>query len=141
MSEQITRSIHWSFWLIGVVAFIWNGLGVVNYFVQMDPDALAGYRESERAIITGRPAWATAGFALAVVGGALGSLLLLPRRSLALYLFLASLLGVLVAVLHSLGSGVEFGLGESIGIILMPIAVSVSLIWYALRARDQGWLL
>ena len=51
MNNKTVTSFHWSFWLIGVVALIWNVLGVVNFFMQMDPDVLAAYRASERAIV------------------------------------------------------------------------------------------
>jgi len=115
-------------------------MGVVNYFAQMNPDMLAAYRESERAIIEGRPAWATGAFAIAVFGGALGSLLLLLRKSAAYYLFIGSLLGVIVTMFHTLGAGIEFGLGEILGVILMPLVVAAFLIWYSKQAEARGWI-
>ncbi|MDX1486620.1 MAG: hypothetical protein R3268_00360, partial [Acidiferrobacterales bacterium] len=94
-----SASIHWSFWLIGAIALIWNILGIINFFVQMNPDMLIAYRESERAVIEGRPAWATAAFAMAVFSGALGCFLLLVKRFVAFYLFIVSLLGVIVTMI------------------------------------------
>ncbi len=114
-------------------------MSVVNFFVQMNPDVVAAFRESERAIIEGRPAWATAGFAIAVFGGALGCVLLLLRKSAAVYLFVASLFGVVVTMVHALGSGIEFSLGEILGIILMPLAVAAFLVWYSKWAERKGW--
>ncbi len=140
MSDENAGGVHWSFWAIGAVALIWNVMGVINFFVQMNPDVLAAYRESERAIIEGRPAWATGGFAVAVFGGAFGSLLLLLKKSAAYYVFIASLLGVMVTMAHALGGGINFGLGEILGIILMPLAVAAFLIWYANRAQARGWI-
>jgi hypothetical protein len=140
MSDAIVTKIHWSFWAIGAFALVWNGLGAANYFAQMSPDILATYRESERAIVEGRPAWATAGFALAVFGGVLGSMLLLLRKSLALKVFVGSLLGVIVSIVHTLGSGINFGPGEIAGIILMPLVVASFLIWYARHAANKGWI-
>ncbi len=140
MNDKTNGGVHWSFWVIGAVALIWNVMGAINFFMQMDPDMLAAYRESERAIIEGRPAWATAGFAIAVFGGALGCLLLLLRKSVAFYLFIASLLGVIVATTHTLGVGTDFGLGEILGIILMPLIVAAFLIWYSKRAENKGWI-
>jgi hypothetical protein len=131
MNERTAQAVHWSFWLIGAIALLWNVMGVVNFFMQMNPDALAAYRESERMIIEGRPIWATAAFALAVFGGAIGSLLLLLKNSLAFNVFVASLLGVVVTMIHTLGSGIEFGIGELLGIILMPVAVAIFLVWYS----------
>ncbi|KPK49423.1 MAG: hypothetical protein AMS22_13705 [Thiotrichales bacterium SG8_50] len=140
MNEQTVGSVHWSFWVIGAVALIWNVMGVINFFVQMNPDVLAAYRESERAIVEGRPAWATGGFAIAVFGGALGCLLLLFRKSVAYYLFIASLFGVIVTMTHALGAGIDFGFGEILGIILTPLLVAAFLIWYSKQAESKGWI-
>jgi hypothetical protein len=140
MNDTTDGRVHWSFWMIGAVALIWNVMGVINFFMQMNPDVLAAYRESERAIVEGRPAWATGGFAIAVFGGALGCLLLLLRKSAAYYWFIASLLGVIVTMTHALGLGIEFSTGEILGIILMPLLVAAFLIWYSKRAESKGWV-
>ena len=139
MNDEAVRRVHWSFWLIGVVTFVWNVGGVINFLVQMNPEMLDAFRESERAIIEGRPAWATAAFAIAVFGGALGCLLLLFKKSVATYAFIASLLGVIVTMIHTLGVDIEFGLGEILGIILMPLVLAVFLIWYSTYAEGNGW--
>ena len=140
MNDENVGGIHWSFWVIGAVALIWNVMGVINFFVQMNPDMLAAYRESERAIIEGRPAWATGAFAIAVFGGTLGCLLLLLRKSAAYYLFIASLLGVVVTMVHTLGVGIDFSLGEILGIILIPLVVAAFLIWYSKLSQSKGWV-
>jgi len=115
-------------------------MGGINFFVQMNTDARAAYPEAARAIIDGRPVWATGGFAIAVFGGALGCRLLLLRKSVAYYLFIGSLLGVIVTMIHTLGIGIDFGLGEILGIILMPLVVAVLLIWYSKQAESKGWI-
>jgi hypothetical protein len=140
MNNKTVGGVHWSFWAIGAVALIWNVMGVINFFVQMNPDALSAYRESERAIIEGRPAWATGGFAIAVFSGVLGCLLLLLRKPAAFYLFIASLLGVIVTMTHTLSIGIDFGLREILGIILMPLVVAAFLIWYSKHAESKGWI-
>ena len=140
MNDENVVGVHWSFWAIGAVGLIWNVLGAINFVVQMNPDSLAAYREVEQALIVGRPAWATVAFALAVFGGALGCLMLLLKKSAAFYLFIASLLGVIVTMIHTLGVDVDFGLGEILGIILMPLLVAAFLIWYSRRARSKRWI-
>ncbi len=140
MNDEKVGGVRWSFWAIGAVALIWNVMGVINFFVQMNPDVLAAYRESERAIVEGRPAWATGAFAIAVFGGAIGCLLLLLRKSSAYYLFIVSLVGMIVTMTHTLGVGIDFGLGEILGIILMPLVVAAFLIWYSKRAQSKGWI-
>jgi hypothetical protein len=143
MNEKTVGGVHWSFWAIGAVALIWNVMGVMNFFMQMNADALASFPESHRAIIEGRPAWATGGFAIAVFGGALGCLLLLFRKSAATYSFIASLLGVIVAMTHTLGiagSTINFSPFEILMMILMPLVVAAFLIWYSKQAENKGWI-
>jgi len=143
MNEKTVGGVHWSFWIIGGIALIWNVMGVMNYLVQMNADSLAAYREVERAIIEGRPAWATGAFAIAVFSGALGSLLLLLRKSAAYYLFIASLLGVIVTMIHTLGvvgSTINFGPFEILLIVLMPLVVAAILTWYSKHAESKGWI-
>ena len=103
MKDKTVCGVHWSFWAIGTVALIWNVMGIMNFFMQMKAGMLAEMPESQRAIIESRPAWATGAFAIAVFGGALGCLLLLLRKSAAFYLFIASLLGVIVQLIPYLG--------------------------------------
>ena len=140
MNDKSVGGVHWSFWGISIIALIWNVLGSINFFLQMNPEMVAAYRESERAIIEGRPLWATVGFAVGVLGGSLGCLLLLLRRSVAFHVFIASLIGVIVTMIHTLSQGIDFGFGEILGIILMPLAVAVFLLWYSRLASGKGWL-
>ena len=134
MNDKTVGGVHWSFWAIGAVALIWNVMGVINFFAQMNADALAGMPESYRAIIEGRPAWATGAFAIAVFGGALGCLLLLLRKSAAYYLFIASLLGTIVQMPSYLGmTRATIGVGAS-------LLVAAFLIWYSKQAESKGWI-
>ena len=57
VSGKDTGGVHRSFWLIGAVALVWNAMGVVNIFMQMNPDVLATYPESHRAIVASRSGW------------------------------------------------------------------------------------
>jgi hypothetical protein len=143
MKDETDGGVHWSFWVIGAVALIWNVMGGINFIVQMNADMVASMPETHRAIIEGRPAWATGAFALAVFGGALGCLVLLLSKSAAYYLFVASLLGVIVTIIHTLGiagSTIDFGPFEILMMILMPLVVAVFLIWYSKQAETKGWI-
>lgn len=118
-------------------------MGAINFFVQVNADALAAYRPSERAIIEGRPLWTTGGFAIAVFGGALGGLLLLLRKPAAYYLFIASLLGVMVTTTHTIdvaNSTIDFSASEILLMVLMPLGVAAFLIWYSRQAKSKGWI-
>ena len=139
MNEQVASGVHWSFWLIGAVALLWNVAGAANYLVQvMNPEAIDSYREAERALIDGRPAWATGAFAIAVFGGSIGCLLLLLRKSAALYVFIASLLGVMVTMIHAV-----VVVGWTLGTLMPPLTslvVAAVLVWYAKHAEGRSWI-
>ena len=140
MNDETSRGVHWSFWAVAVVGLVWNAMGAMNFVMQMDADRLSTYPESHRALIENRPIWATGGFAVAVFGGVLGCLLLLFKKSIAYHVFIASLLGVIVAMIHTFGSPIEFSAFEVVLTILMPVVVAAFLIWYAKRARTRGWI-
>jgi hypothetical protein len=142
MNDKIASRVHWSFWAIGAIALIYNIAGVINYIGQMNADNVAAMPETYRAIIEGRPPWATGGFAIAVFGGALGGLLLLLRKSVATYVFMASLLGAIVTMIHTLGAAagsdmgpVEFLIGN-----LVQLVVTAFFIWYARQAQRKAWI-
>ena len=143
MNEGAKPSVHWSFWLISVVALVWNAMGGMNFVMQMNAEMVASFPETHQAIINGRPFWATGGFAVSVFGGALGGALLLLRKSWASYLFLASLIGTVVTTIHTARIGLSatsFSLMEWVVMALMPVIVAAFLVWYARAAQSRAWI-
>jgi len=143
MDEGAKPSVHWSFWLISVVALVWNAMGGMNFVMQMNAEMVASFPETHQAIINGRPLWATAGFAVSVFGGALGGALLLLRKSWASYLFLASLIGTVVTTVHTARIGTSitsFSLMEWVVMAAMPVIVAALLVWYGRFAQAKGWI-
>lgn len=143
MNDKTVGRVHWSFWAIGAFALIWNVLGGVNFFAQMNADVVAAMPATARAIIESRPGWATAGFVIAVFGGALGCLLLMLKMSAATNFFIASFLGVVVTMIHTVDvarSTIDFTPFEIVVMILMPVVAAAFLIWYAKRAESKGWI-
>ena len=138
MNEESVIGIHWSFWAIGAAGLIFNFLGCMNFVSQMNAEMAASMPDVYRTIIDSRPAWGTAAFAVAVFGGALGCLLLLLRKSVAVHVFVVSLIGAVVAQLPFIGMAgfpVEAWLGW-----LSQLAVGAFLIWYSKRSKGRGWI-
>jgi hypothetical protein len=133
-----------SFMVIAALALIWNLLGVMAYVMQvtMSETALQALPENERLLFESIPIWATSAFAIAVNGGALGSLLLLFRKVWALPVLAISLLGVIVQMYHS------FFIAKSMdvygpGSMIMPgmiIIISIYLVWYSWSTKTKGWI-
>ena len=125
---------HFSFWIIAVAGLVWNLLGCLNYIAQTNPDTVAQMSEVYQVIIAGRPAWATAAFAIGVFGGAVGCILLLLRKRVALPVLVISLLGVIVTSVFTL---TIVGVSPS---TVLSLLVSGALLWYASISRRCDWL-
>jgi len=144
MSEASIDRPPRSFIWISILALLWNLAGLMAYLgqVMMTPDALAALPDAQRAFYANVPAWATSAFAIATSAGVIGSVLLLLRRSLALPLFVISLLGVLAQNYHAFFIADAYAvLGpSSIYVPVAVIVIVVALIVYAQSARTRGWL-
>ena len=144
MSNETVGNVHWSFWLICILALLWNVGGAINYYMQMNMEFVASLPDTHRAIIEGRPAWATAGFAIGVFGGILGCLLLLFKISISFYVFIVSLIGIIVTMIHTVNvasSKIDFNLVEIVVMILLPVIVAAILIWYTKLAMNKNWVI
>jgi hypothetical protein len=144
MTEQSTNKVPRSFWVIGVVALVWNLLGLMAYLMQvtMDEATLAAMPAAERAVYESMPTWAVSAFAIAVNAGVLACLFLLLRKTWAVPLFVVSLVAVLVQDAGALfvAGGLE-GMGAASAILpLLVLLIGAYLIVYSRSAKQKGWL-
>jgi len=125
---------HFSFWIFAAVGLLWNLMGCLNYIMLANADVVGQMPELYQAIIAARPAWATAAFAIAVFGGAVGCILLLLRRRVAAAAFVVSLIAIAG---HSVFTLRVAGVTPS---LVLFVLVGVALLWYTSIARRSGWL-
>ena len=138
-----TKPATW-FWVVSGIALLWNLLGVAAYLsqVSMSPEAVQALPEQQRAIIESTPSWATGAFAIAVWGGALGSILLLLRKSFATWALLVSFAGIVVQMVHAffMSNSIEvYGPGGMV-MPIMVLLIGAYLIWFARQSSSKGWL-
>ncbi len=131
------------YWIISIIALIWNILGVLTYLGQAytTDEALAALPEADQNFYNHMPAWVTAAFAIAVFGGALGCIGLLLKKKWAYFLLIISLVGVLAQATYN------FFLQDYITLsglrILMPIliiVVALFLVWFSKTSITKGWI-
>lgn len=132
------------FWIVSILALLWNLMGVAAFVMQvnMSPEALAALPDAQRALYETQPTWVMVMFAIAVFGGALGSLMLVLKKKLARPLLLMSLLGVLGQMSHMFLLSDTFQvMGQAA--MVMPIVVIViaaALVWFARVSARRGWI-
>lgn len=132
------------FWVIGVLALIWNALGVIAYLGQklMTDEMKVMIPADQLEIIEKTPAWATAAFAVAVWFGLLGCIVLLMQKKIATTLFIISIIGVLTQLVYNLflTNAIEVFGNQSLLQPLITVSVSIYLIWHAKKCAGEGIL-
>jgi hypothetical protein len=115
------------FWASAVIALVWNGLGCVNFVQQLSPAGLATLPPEYLVLIENRPGWAIVAFALSVLGGLIGAILMLLRRRTAVIAFGVSLVGAI----GSLVPAFQFGstsvvIGTALSVVLAGLFMWIS---------------
>ena len=133
------------FWIIGVVALVWNGMGVNAYLQQaFKTEASTAELNAEQiALIEGMPAWYTALFAIAVFAGVIGAITLLMRKKMAATLFIVSFIAATINQVYWLFGTDATDVFSEMQPYLMPILVIVFatfLVWYSKDQKKKGVL-
>ncbi len=133
------------FWIIGVVALIWNGMGVNAYLQQAFKTETysADLSADQIVLIDGLPAWMTALFAIAVFAGVIGAIALLMRKKIAALLLCISFATATIQQLYWLFGTDAADVFIDKNVYLMPILVIVVaafLAWYSHDQKKKGIL-
>ena len=132
------------FKVVAVLALLWNLLGCLAFFsdLRISPEDLAKLPEAQQALYAARPGWAVAATALAVFGGALGSIGLLLRKKWAFPVFVLSLIGILVQDfgLFVLADGASLAGPVAVVMQAVVLAVGIALILLSRKGIARGWL-
>lgn len=127
------------YWVISVIALLWNLMGVGAYLGHafITDEMIAELPVEQQAeFLYEHPAWYTAIFALAVFCGALGGLALLIRKKWAYVLFIVSFLCATVQQVY-LMMEIE---GISKIMPIMIIVVCAFLVWFSKTSISKGWI-
>ena len=139
MSEEHETNIERTprhLWLIGVVALLWSAMGAMDYVMTQTRNEayMSNFTPEQLAFFYGFPAWVDATWAIAVWGGVLGAILLLVRRRHAVWVFLASLIAIVVTTFHNyvLSNGLDVvGDAFSLGFTAVIFLIALVLFFYA----------
>lgn len=126
--------------VIASILLVWNLIGCAMYLLQvtMDLDELAKTDPVTADAFASMPSWAWAGYAMAVWFGAGAALALLMARRLAVTLFTASLVGVILQFGWTfLGYGLIAKKGpDTLAFPLIIFAITLASLYYA-RAKEK----
>lgn len=126
------------FWIVSVIALLWNAMGVDQYLGQAYKTERwrSAMTEAQLEMVASLPTWLTAAFAIAVFAAILASLGLLLRKKWAYYLFVISLIAVIIQMGYVLAQGHFDGIAMTISIIVF----SIFLVWFSKKSISKDWI-
>ena len=135
----------WHLWLIGIIGCLWSSIGVISFMLtQMNAEAvMSRFPPQQREYFESFPLWAVAFWAIGVIGGVIGCLLLLLKNRLAFHVLLASVIGAIVSNLGGLfllGGMEVMGGTSALGFTVFPIIFAAFLAYYARAMSKKGVL-
>lgn len=136
----------WHYWLVSVVAVLWNGFGAYDYVMsKVQGDAYfrqAGMTDVQIAFMHAYPVWMTAVWAIGVWGAVAGAILLLARSRFGLYAYAASLAAFLMSLAYAYLLSDEAKVMGQQGSIMNVVILAGCLffVWYAWVMTKRGVL-
>ena len=139
-----TSKTPWHLWVVGVVSLLWNSGGAASY-TMTELGMLEGMAlpPEQLEYFSGFPAWAVAFWALGVWGCFFGSVALLFRSRLAVWLFGVSIVGLVGVTIFERAVAVVPASLQTQGQNLFALAIwviTIGLFFYAVRMKRAGVL-
>jgi hypothetical protein len=129
---------------VTIIALIWNLIGCLAFLsdVLMTPETIAQLTAAQQELYASRTLWSTAATAVAVWGGAAGSLGLILRKSWAMPFLIASLIGLIVQDFGLFVLTNAAKLAGPVAFVLqgLVLLVAVGLVILARKAAARGWV-
>lgn len=136
----------WHLWLVGVVAVLFNSIGVFDFVMSMAQGAAymksAGMTDAQIDHYRQMPPWMTLDWAVGVFGAFAGSVLILLRNRLAWPVLAVSLAAFLLSVAYTyvFTDGGKI-MGQQMAVTSAVIAALLAFfIWYAWSMTKRGVL-
>jgi hypothetical protein len=144
-SGDAPRRVPVHLWVVAVLALLWSLMGAFDYLAtQLKLDFyMSAFSEEQLEYFYGIPAWAVAGWAFGVWGSLVGSIGLLVRRGWSVWAFAASLAGLIVSSVYSLGlsNGLELMSTGEVVFTVVIWAVTIFLLVYSKAQANRDVLI
>jgi hypothetical protein len=112
-------------WIVGILSILWNAVGAFDYVATQSrlESYMSQFTPEQLEYFYAFPAWMDSAWAVGVWGSVLGSIFLLLRKSWAVWLFGASILGLAVSTVYN------FILSDGMAVMGSGAAIFTSVIW------------
>lgn len=136
-----TTKAPWHLWAVGIVTLLWNSVGIYSYMMtRLGKLESLGMSAEHIAFFESFPAWANALWAMGVWGAFVGSILLLLRSRWAVTSLIVATIGLIGTTIYQrlvIELPEEY---DSIGLAVAIWVITLFMLWYASRMKQQGVL-
>lgn len=143
MTTDVSQKPPVWFWVVGVIALLWNLFGLFNFYISTfdQVSILETLNQEQRELFEAMPLWATIAFGVATVTGTLASLGLLVRKRLAKPLFVVSLVAMVAQFINWLFiQNAPEVFPNSYTMPAAVVIVGLLLIFFSNKAIQKGWI-
>ncbi len=141
MTEIEQRKAPWHLWAVGILAILWNLMGVYDYLMTETRNEayLSNFSPEMLDYVNSFPAWAVATWAISVWGSLIASVLLLLRKKIARDLFLLVLFTMAITFLYNyvLSNGLEV-MGDAFSLAFTGLIIVVAILLYVYARRQAA---
>jgi len=130
----------WHLWVAGVISLLWNSVGAMDFVMTQTRNEtyMRSFTPAQLEFYYGFPLWVVAAWGIAVWGAVLGSLALLLRKRLAVHLFLASLICMVLTDIHSFVLSDGLKIMGGVGTLIFSAVIFVIGVLLLAYARSMG---
>ncbi len=148
MTESLsnnTPKAPWHFWVISIVGFLWSLMGAMDYVMTQtrNEEYMSGFTPEQLEFFYSFPVWVVASWAIAIWGEVVGTILLILRKSAAVWFLMASIIAMFITFIHNyiLSNGLEV-IGGTFELVFTSviIIVAIGLYLYANTSNKKGFL-
>lgn len=132
------------FLIVTILLICWNLIGVLSFYTHImminDPSILND--PALEILYTQYPTWTTIIFALASISGIVAAILLAMKRRIAKFIFVISLIAVIMQMTHNLfmTDSIEYLGAQAAKMPTLVVIVGIFSVWLSSFADRKKWL-
>lgn len=144
MDSEKIKIPKW-FWVISIFFLLWNIMGVLSFYGHtfISSETFAELPANERELYAEYPLWTTIVFAIAVLGGIIGSIGLVFKKKWSKTAFIISLLAIIPQMIHNVffTKSIEvYGIIQAVTMPVLVVVFGVLVLGFSVLGIKKHWL-
>lgn len=145
MSTSAPAPAPKSFTIAAAIIALWMTIGVLALGADLatTPEQAAQLTEAQRQLRDARPSWLMVVYGIATFGGLIGAIGLVMKRAWSIPMLLISFIAVMIQfgyITFGMDAVALLGLAAATAFPAFIVGMGGVSLWYATRAKANGWL-